>query len=74
MDLGSGQIGAEGSWEIDLTGGNVILSSKYQGTSGGAELKANIDVGFLLDELAKKIPGQIDDAILGLLKAALKAV
>lgn len=74
MDLASGQVGPEMNWEVDLADGKVLLKSKYQGTQGGAEFSANLDVAFLLDELAKKIPGQFDDAVLGLLKAALQAV
>lgn len=71
MDIASGQVGPEDKWSVDLVSGKVVLVNNYVGLGGSVDLTVKVDAGYLLDELAKKIPGQIDDAVFGLLKAAL---
>jgi hypothetical protein len=44
------------------------------GTKGlTADLAVGVPVDYFLDKLAESIPGQIDDSVIALLKAALKA-
>lgn len=42
--------------------------------AGKVQLLIEVDSDMLLDELAAKIPGQIDDAVIQVIKAALKIV
>lgn len=73
MELAQGEIGAEGSYDLALVGGKLVLSVKH--ASKGAELGVSVavDGDYFADKLAAAIPGKLDDAIIGMLKAALKA-
>ena len=68
------QLSKEAAVDVKLSQGKVILEAKYDGAQADAMLSVSVSVDMLLDKLAEKIPGQIDDAVIGLLKAALKAV
>lgn len=59
--------------DVDLQDGKVVLEAKYDGKQADASVKVAIDAGLLLDKLKDKIPGKIDDGVIELLKAALKA-
>jgi hypothetical protein len=72
-ELAGGALSPEASWELDLKGGKLLLSVKYAGQGGGADLALTLDSAYFLDKLAEKIPGQIDDAVFSLLKAAIAA-
>ncbi len=67
----TGAIGPEGSWKMAFKDGKVILSAKHVHASGEASIELMEDAAYFLDLLAKSIPGQIDDAIIAALKAAL---
>lgn len=73
-DLMGGALGPEAKWKIDLAAGRVIFKAAYEGLGGGAELLVSLKSDYLIDELANKIPGKLDDAVLSVLKAALAAV
>lgn len=74
QDIIKGNIGSEGSYDVDFVGGKLIVNLNYVGNEAGVGLVASIGIDVLLDKVKEKIPGQIDDAVLDLLKAALKAV
>lgn len=59
----------EGEVKAELKDGDLVVS--YGGK--GASAQVNIDMGYLLDKLAEAIPGQIDDAVIAVLKSAIKA-
>lgn len=71
-ELATGPLGPEGSFKLDLSGGKLLLTLNYKGEGGEGQLTFSVDSGYFLDKLAEKIPGQIDNAIFGLLKLALK--
>ena len=60
---------AEGEVQVQLVGADVVLT--YAGKGGSVSVK--VDGEYLLDKLAAAIPGEIDDTVIGILKAALKA-
>lgn len=74
MDIVTQPIGKEGALEIDVVGGQIVVSATHKHASGEVTLTATEDVGYFLDKLAAKIPGAVDDAIIGVIKAALKAL
>lgn len=74
MDIVTEKIGKEGAIEVDVVGGQIVLSAKHVHASGEVVITAKEDVGYFLDKLAAKIPGAVDDAIIGVIKAALKAL
>lgn len=80
-DIVEGPIGSVGSYDVEFKGGALV--AKVQAgidqplASGLVELKASVSgevkipAGKVIDAIAAKIPGQIDDAVLNLIKAAL---
>jgi len=72
MDLISKDLGPEAKVKAVISGGKISLSVVYdsKGLDGKVELSADSD--YFIDELAKAIPGVIDDAIFAVLKQALK--
>ncbi len=72
-DIVDGKLGEVGAYDLEFKGGKLVakISAGKAGISGGAFIE--IDAEIVLDALAAAIPGTIDDAVLGLVKAALKA-
>lgn len=67
-------IGTEAKVEVKLASGKMYLVAKYDGVDADAEVSVGIEVDLLLDKLAEKVPGKIDDAVIQILKAALKVI
>ncbi len=65
-------IGSEGDFSLDLVEGKILITAKYAGKGGDAELKVNVAPDYFIDKLAAMIPGTMDDMVLNLLKGALK--
>ena len=66
--------GKEFDMKLVISGGLVKIVGDYAGSGGAAKLEAGVSVDYFIDELKAKIPGQIDDAVLEIVKAALKAL
>lgn len=60
--------------KVSVGGGKVKLEAVYASVEVGALAAVEVSVDSLLDQLKAKISGSIDDAVIDLLKAALKAV
>lgn len=67
-------LGPEGQLVMKLEGGKVVISLSDVHASGSVSLSVSEDAGYFLDKLAALIPGTIDDALIAVIKAALKAV
>ncbi len=72
MDLLVKDLGAEGKVKVVVEGGKLKLVVDYDSKGLDGKVELAVDSDYLIDELAKKIPGQIDDAIFAILKASLK--
>lgn len=72
MDLLVKELGAEGKVKVVVEGGKLKLVAEYDSKGLDGKVEMSVDSDYLIDELAKKIPGQIDDAIFAVLKSALK--
>jgi hypothetical protein len=71
-DLVQGPIGSVGKYDVEFKDGKLIASIDASPTAGvSAGVKVEVDAAVVLDALAKAIPGTIDDALLGIVKAAL---
>lgn len=57
--------------KLELVEGQIKLSIKYDGPGIDGEVACLVEPVFFLDKLKGIIPGQIDDAIIDGLKAAL---
>lgn len=72
MDLLQKDLG-EGELSIKLEGGNIVLSASHSAKGSKVSLSVAVLPDYFLDKLAEIIPGQIDDSIILMLKAALKS-
>ncbi len=68
------QLSPEANAKVEISGGKLSLAAKLDTGGVDADVNVAVDTDYFCDELAKKIPGVLDDAILGLLKSALKAL
>lgn len=75
MDLLDGKIGSVGAYELDLVAGKLVVKVNVAAPEGvgSVALVLELDGCAVLDVVAKAIPGTIDDALIGVAKAALKA-
>lgn len=74
MELFVKQISPEASAKAEITQGKIILSASLDTPGVDGSLSIAVDADYFFDELAKKIPGTLDDALLGMLKSAVKAL
>lgn len=74
MELINKQISPEANAKVEIVAGKIQLIAALDSQGVDAEVKFSVDAEYFLDELAKKIPGIIDDAILGVIKTAVKAL
>lgn len=70
-DIVEGNIGSVGQYDVEFKGGKLCLALSAQAGPGELGLSIKVDAAKVVDALAKAIPGQVDDAILGVVKAAL---
>jgi hypothetical protein len=72
-DIIDGNLGDKGSYDVEFKGGKLVAKVSYSvidGVKGSAEIEVGADA--VLEALKKAIPGEIDDALLNVLKAGLK--
>lgn len=67
-------LGPEGQLALKLEDGKLVIEVKHVHASGEVSVVAKEDAGYFMDKLAALIPGQLDDAIIALIKGALKAL
>lgn len=67
-------IGTEGKVKLALVGGKLAITGAYDGQGADVTLTIAVEPEYFVDELAKIIPGQVDDAVFAVLKTMLKAV
>lgn len=72
-ELIGGAIGEKAKYNVEFKGGSLVAKFDYleNFVKGGIHIEFPADV--ILDAIAKAIPGQIDDAIIELIKKSLKA-
>lgn len=65
-------LGSEGGVKLSIEGGKLKLEVVYDSKGLDGSIGLMLDPDYFIDKLAEAIPGKIDDAILNILKAALK--
>lgn len=60
--------------EVKFVKGEIVAIAALDAKGIKSELKVAIPTDYFLDELAKAIPGTIDDSLIAVIKMALKAV
>lgn len=73
-DILKGQIGSEGSYDVDLKDGKVILTITYKGQQAGASVSGEIGLDLLLDKVAEKFQNDVVKQIVAVLKVAVKVI
>ncbi len=68
------QLGPEARAALKLADGKVVLSIDYAGKQAGASASVSLDIDQFAGLLKDAIPGKIDDTIIDLLVAAMKAM
>lgn len=58
----------KGELEVSIIDGDLVIEVG----SKGASIVAKANGAYFLDKLAEKIPGEVDDAVINIIKAALK--
>lgn len=71
-DLVQGPVGNVGHYDVAIKAGVVVVSLSAAVSPVSAELKVSLSTDELLDKVAAAIPGQVDDAVIALIKVALK--
>ena len=66
--------GKELDVNVSIKDAKVKLEVVYDGKQADVGVHVSIGVDQLLDKLAEKIPGVVDDAVIAVIKAALKAL
>lgn len=60
----------EAGIDLKMEEGKLRLSVKYDGKGADAGVFVDLEPAYFLDKLAKAIPGEIDDQVIALIKAA----
>lgn len=74
MEIINKQISPEAQAKVEVKEGKLILSAMLDTKGVDAAVSVAVDSDYFIDELAKKIPGTVDDAIFAVFKSALKAL
>jgi hypothetical protein len=64
-DLAFGKIGTELEYSVKLDEGKVFVVADYKGAQTQGKIDLVVDADALLGFVAKKIPGSIDDLVIG---------
>jgi len=70
-EIVEGNIGSVGKYDVEFKGGCLCVLVEAGLPYGSAGLQVKVGAEAVLDAIAKAIPGQIDDAVIGVIKAAL---
>lgn len=71
-ELADVQVSKELDLKIELVGGDAKLSAVYTGKDASVSIVVTLHPDLLLDHVKGIIPGGIDDAVIELVKAAIK--
>lgn len=67
------ELGSETDLEVSFKEGKAIIAVKYDGKGADASVSIALEAGYFIDKITAAIPGDWDDALGEMLKAALKA-
>lgn len=58
--------------DVKLVTGKLVITTKYDGKGANAGVYLELEADYFLDKLAAAIPGQMDDAVIAMIKGLLK--
>lgn len=59
--------------DLELVEGKLRLKTGVDSKGADAHLIVDLEIDYFLDKLAAVIPGEIDDSVIAIVKAALKS-
>jgi hypothetical protein len=71
-DIVDGKIGSMGAYDVEFKGGKLQAKLVFSHPVGEATVNIAIGSDAVIEALKAAIPGKVDDAILEVLKSALK--
>lgn len=71
-ELMDDKIGKDGEYAMELKDGKLRLTAGVDSKGLDAGLYVDLEIDYFLDKLKDVIPGQIDDAVIEMLKVAFK--
>lgn len=71
MDVVDTKLGSEGSLDIKLEGGKLVISISHVHASGELSLMVKEDVKYFLEKLKAAIPGKFDDIVIDVVEGVL---
>jgi len=69
-ELVNKELGGDLDLKIDFKDGKLMVSIVADMKGADLGLSVAVDSDYFLDKLAKAIPGEIDDAVIGMIKTA----
>lgn len=74
MEIINTKIGTVGSADLAFVQGSLQLTINIQDGALTGSVGAKVDSDVILDAIAKAIPGSVDDAVIAVIKTALKNI
>lgn len=71
-EIAGGKLGDKGLYKLEFKEGKLCVEVTYDHAIVDAGIVVKLDAESVIEAIKKAIPGQIDDAVLDLLKLALK--
>lgn len=70
-EIVQGNIGSVGEYDVSFADGALVIKADAKYAVGSTAIVQTVDAAKVLDAMAKAIPGTLDDAVFGVIKAAL---
>jgi hypothetical protein len=70
-DIVEGNLGSVGKYDVEFREGKLVAKADAAAGPVDAKVELSIDAGKVVDAIAAKIPGKLDDALLAMLKEAI---
>lgn len=74
MDIVNKEISKEAKVDVEFKDAKLNITFSYEGAGAGVSVVGSVSADYLLDKLAAAIPGQVDDAIIAVMKMAISKV
>jgi len=71
MEVVEKSISKELDFKVDFEDKKLKITISYEGEGGGASMSGHVNAEYFMDLLAEAIPGEVDDLVIGAIKAAM---
>lgn len=74
MDLSTGSVGPETTYDVAFTGGALAVTLKYTGAQASLSLVGNISAAQLIAALSAKLTNPTEKAVLAVVESIITAI